>query len=173
MRSGSWVLVRNHVVVDASIRGEPPRGPFFSSDGGHVSYWRCDGPHWSAVVDGTTVGIMKRPLSWARSLAVGLTGRVAYAGHSDNGVFVVAAGKSKVRSMQWPLVFSGDGTRLAYIARRGNEGFLLLDGTTVGRFDSFLPEEGLYADYLEDYPSFSPDSAASLACRVARAASST
>ena len=95
------------------------------------------------------------------------SGQIAYAGHMHGAVYVVAAGEEQGPfDAVGPLVYSQGGEKLAYIARRQEEGYLLVDGVIVGSFEPSLPEEGLFADYLEDRPSFSRDGS-SVAC-VAR-----
>jgi hypothetical protein len=167
-RSNSWSFVRNNQTVDASSSEKVPPSPFFSPDGNHVSYWKCDGSAWTAVVDGVCVGIVDELVAHVQSIAVSTSGEVAYAGHKHGRVYVRIAGEEQGPfDAVGSLVFGPDGKKLAYLARCGEECYLILDGGVVKRFAPILPEEGLLADYLEDRPTFSLDGA-SLACRAAK-----
>jgi WD40-like Beta Propeller Repeat len=158
------MFIRDHQIMDTSLGNGIPAGPFFSPVGDHLSYWKCDGSRWAAVVDGNSVGLADRPVSCIQSIAVSASGHVAYAGHKDGAIYVVVDGEEQGPfDAVGSLIFSPDGERLAFVARRNDEGYLILDGTIVAHFEPSLPEEGLYADYVEDRPSFGRDGS-SLAC---------
>jgi hypothetical protein len=139
-RSPQWLLIRNHEVIDVSDECPVPGGPFFYTAGRHTSYWKCQRGRWTLTLNGRPVGAVERPLDIINSVAVTDSGQVAYAFQSVKGVWVNVDGQE-----QGPFdavgapTFSHDGARMAFLARRSDKSYLVLDGLAGEPFDAILP----------------------------------
>jgi hypothetical protein len=165
-RERVWSLMRDDCIVGDSKSLFCPPGPIFGRDGNSVAYWQSDGKRWSAVCDERVLGTVDQPIELTDSIAISATGDVAYAGCFGDSVYVTVAGER-----QGPFdavgapTFSADGRRIGYLARRGDRQFLMLDGVKADDFEVIWPDEGEFARYLEDVPTFRADGS-SVAYRV-------
>jgi Tol biopolymer transport system component len=125
----------------------------FSPDGRHLAYKAGDANSWFVVVDG------KRGRAYAgvgrpvfapdgRRVAHAACDRCDGAG-DDRGMYVVVDGQrigAEYAEIADPIVFSGDGRRMAFAARRGPVQFVVVDER----------EEHSYAGVMAETLAFSP-----------------
>lgn len=119
--------------------------PVFSPAGGPPAYRVQDARGWRVVVDGTPgppfddIGWFNADASGGTTLIADLVfsarGELAYAARVGDDWFMVRGRRGPAYDQVGPPVFSPDGTRLAFRARRRERDFIVLDGQAGPAYD--------------------------------------
>lgn len=167
-RSCDWLLLCNGEIVDVSEDCNTPAGPFFGSDGTHFGYWKRESGRWLAMLDGRAMGTFEEPVNSIDSIAISNSGDLAFAGQLNDEIYVTFMNEiyGPFDAVGSPVI-SRTGGHLAFVARRGPKGFVVMDGVPGEEYEAILPEEGELSNYLEDVPALSYDGS-SVAYRVRR-----
>jgi len=153
-----YTLMRNETAVDESD-DIPPTGPYFGAcPPHHVAYWIKKGDAWNARVNGRTIATTDVLIESLANITPGPDGSYAFAEKFAHGMrYNINGVEGEAFDAVGPIATSRGFTKTAYLARKGDRQFVVVDGVKGPSFDATRPDEGDCSDYLEDFPVLSGD----------------